>query len=223
MELSKLDIPLGTLLALYSQGVRSIDQLLKSIDMSMRQTMRTPSSKVTRMLISKYPCLEGVEKEVFYGVEAYKVYLTELTFLELACAKKRVFFSFDESFDTDDDDEDITIDACEEELADSIRVVDEFFPIETLFIECLPDNDFTDYETLEEVIEPFAETIMEALGTSSLRQRGGEDKLCKLFNSSGEWPSDGPIYVSKDNTRKFAKVLKTLAKKASLVVKKDLP
>jgi len=218
MELSKLDIPSETLLALYSQGVRSIDQLLKSVDLSMRQMMRMPSSKVIGLLIPKYPCIEGVEKEIFYGVEAYKVYLTELTFLELTCAKARVFCSFDESFDIDDDD--VTLDADEEELADSIRVVDEFFPIETLFIECLPENDFTDYETLEEVIEPFAETIMEALGTSSLRQRGGEDKLCKLFSSSSEWPSDGPIYVSKENARKFAKVVKTLEKKASLIVKK---
>lgn len=219
MELSKLDIPSKTLLALYSQGVRSIDQLLKSVDLSMRQMMRTRSSKVVDMLVPKHPCIEGAEKEIFYGIEAYKVYLTELTFLELACPKRRILCSFDESFDAEEDT-DITIDAEEEELADSIRVVDEFFPIETLFIECLPENGFVDYETIEEVIEPFAETIMEALGTSSLRQRGGEEKLCKLLSSSNEWPSDGPIYVSKEAARKFAKVSKTLEKKAILLVKK---
>ena len=157
------------------------------------------------------------EDELRYFLTAHKQHLTRITFIELSRFEVEPISFFE------DEDLDETLGEMEvedsDDYADYIKVDSGEFPIETLLIGCLPQkHSFVEYETLKEVIEPFEETILQSLGTSSLRQKHGMQTLSKMLKVQG-WPSDYPIFVSKKNLKIYPEIVSLLKAMAVLVLK----
>ena len=218
MDFSNLNIQPKYKKKLYSLGIRTVDQLLTQLNMPLHIYMRTPESEMVKKFKEIHSFVGEFEEELCYFLTAHKKHLCEVTFVELSYFKVEPlsFFRNDDLDDTLDDSEIKTEDS--EDYADYLNLDKMTFPIETLLIGCLPqDNSFVEYETIREVIEPFEETIMASLGTSSLMKEG-MDTLKKMIKVQG-WPSDYPIFVSKKYLKKYPEIVAILKSMATLVIK----
>jgi len=213
MDFSNLNIQHKYKKKLSSLGIKTVDQLLAKLEMPLHTYMRTSESRLVDRFKEKYSFITEFEDELRYFLKAHKKHLTRVTFIEMARFKVEPV-----SFFGDEELEEI-LDEDSEDYADYIKVDSGEFPIETLLIGCLPQNNsFVEYETLKEVIEPFEETILQSLGTSSLKHKEGMITLKKMLKVQG-WPSDYPIFVSKKNLKLFPEIVSLLKSMAMLVLK----
>lgn len=217
MDFSNLNIQPKHKKKLYSLGIKTVDQLLTQLDMPLHIYMRTPESKLVKKFKDIHSFVEEFEEELCYFLTAHKKHLTRVTFVELSHFKVEPLNFFEEDLDETLDNHEIETEDSED-YADYLNLDKMTFPIETLLIGCLPqDNSFVEYETIREVIEPFEETILQSLGTSSLMGEGMET-LKKMIKVQG-WPSDYPIFVSKKYVKKYPEIVSILKSMATLVIK----
>lgn len=215
MDFSNLNIEHKHKKKLSSLGIKNIHHLLSKLEIPLPMYMRTSESKLVEKFKAKYSFIGDFENELIYFLTAHKKHLTRVTFIELARFEVEPI-SFFEDYD-EDLDEIETEDS--EDYADYLNVDSGEFPVETLLIGCLPQNNsFVEYETLKEVIQPFEETILQNLRTSSLKQKEGMQTLKKMLKVQG-WPSDYPIFISKKNLRIYPEIVSLLKSMALLVLK----
>ena len=213
MDFSNLNIHNRHKKKLYDLGIKTVDQLLAQLDMPLHTYMRTSESRLVEKFKEKYSFVIEFEDELRCFLIAHKKHFTRVTFMELSR------FNVESVSFFEDEDLEETLDEDSEDYADYIKVDSGEFPIETLLIGCLPQNNsFVEYETLKEVIEPFEETILQSLGTSNLKHKEGMQTLKKMLKGQG-WPSDYPIFVSKKNLKLFPEIVSLLKSMAMLVLK----
>lgn len=209
MQLSLLSVPESFKRKLASHNLRSMGDILESLQLSLRKYNRTPSAKIVGRLEMEFPFISEHREEFIHFVTAHKLYLLELAF-EAFSEKGSASVNFWETLDSE------TIDLDDESIGGTFDV-DGVLPTKTLFIGCLPEIG-GDYVSLEDALQPFESTVLASLQTFDISERNGTRKLLRLLANS-EWPSDAPIFVSESAMLKYAKVVDLLSEKAALVVK----
>jgi hypothetical protein len=85
--------------------------------------------------------------------------------------------------------------------------------MECLFVDALPAKGDLDLELIEDLVETYVFTFQKNAKDADL------DAIAKDILESSDWPSDAPIFVSRESVSEYAVIVKALAKKATLIIR----